>query len=101
MLEIDSTPFPARRVMASKYDEIFAQMQPGQCVKCDSSRVGVVSQAMRKWLEKTGKAEQLQVRTASKMPDGYGRVWMMSKKPVKMADLPSRKVRKLGLEDAA
>lgn len=101
MLEIDSTPYPAQRLMASKYDETFAKMQPGQCVKVKPDAVGRVSQSMRKWLSKTGKDKDFHVRTVAKMPDGFGRVWMMAKNPVRMADIPGRKIRKLGDEDAA
>jgi TusA-related sulfurtransferase len=82
--------------MASKYDETFAKMQPGQCVKTTPENTGNVANSMRKWIEKNGKKEVLRVRIASKMPDGFGRVWMMHKKPMKMEDVPGRKIEKLG-----
>lgn len=97
MLEIDNTPFPARRMMASKYDEVFAKMHPGQCVKVSTDSVDRVAHSMRKWLQKNNKANDLRVRTISKMPDGYGRVWMMAVKPIKMADVPGRKITKLDI----
>lgn len=96
MLEIDSTPFPAKRLMASKYDETFAKMQPGQCGKTTPESVGRVANSMRKWLEKHNKLTDFQVRTVSRMPDGYGRVWMIAAKPTRMADIPGRKIEKLG-----
>lgn len=95
MLEIDNTPYPARRLMASKYDDTFSKMQPGQCIKTETENVGNVSNSMRKWLEKHGKQADFKVRTASKMPDGFGRVWIMSKTPMKMADVPARRINKL------
>lgn len=96
MLEIDNTPFPASRLVASKYDETFAKMRPGQCVKVTTDSVGRVANSMRKWLEKNGKQDACRVRTARKMPDGFGRVWMMPAKAIKMADVPGRKIEKLG-----
>ena len=95
MLEIENTPYPARRLMSSKYDETFAKMQPGQCVKTSTDSVGRAANSMRKWLEKHGKQDAFNVRTVSKMPDGYGRVWMMHAKPMKMADVPARRINKL------
>jgi hypothetical protein len=99
MFEIDTTPFPARRVVRSKYAEAFVQMRPGQCIKTDPKLVGSVAGAMRKWLLRNGR-DDLVVRVINKLDDGYGRVYMMPAKPIKMADLPGRKVIKMGFESA-
>jgi hypothetical protein len=99
MFEIDSTPFPAKHLMSSKYDATFSDMRPGQCIKTELENVQKVAGAMKKWLEKKGRADMV-VRLIRKMDDGFGRVYMMPAKPMKMADLPSRKVAKLDMQAA-
>jgi len=94
MFEIDSTPFPAGRIVASKYTETFASMRPGQCIKTEPKRVGAVAIAMKKWITNSNRTDVV-VRTVRKMDDGYGRVYLMPAKPVKMAELPGRKVVKM------
>jgi len=94
MFEIDTTPFPARRIVASKYDEMFSEMRPGQCIKTESDNVGKVCAAMKKWLERKGRTDVV-VRSVRRMDDGYGRVYMMPTKPLKMADVKGRVVSKL------
>ena len=47
MFEIDSTPFPARRIVASKYNDMFAAMRPGQSIKTEPENVGSIAAAMR------------------------------------------------------
>ncbi|MGS1116906.1 hypothetical protein [Castellaniella sp. UC4442_H9] len=95
MLEIDTTPYPTRRKVGSKYDEVFAALLPGQCVKCDSAKTNSISQALRKWLEAHGKTGY-RVRHIVKCDDGAGRVWLL-REPLKMADVPRRKITKLGI----
>lgn len=99
MFEIDTTPFPARRVVASKYDSTFSDMRPGQCIKTEPASVDRVSAAMKKWIERKGRADVV-VRTVRRMEDGFGRVYMMPAKPVKMADLKGRVVSKLDMKAA-
>lgn len=99
MLEIDDkTPFPASRMVASKYDEVFAKLRPGQSIKCEagSSPTNRIAGALRKWLQNRGR-DDVVVRIVSKMPDGYGRVFLLPKKSVRMADVPARRVSKLGM----
>lgn len=91
MFEIDSTPFPSRRLVTGKYTETFAALRPGQCIKTEPDRVSTVATAMKTWIKRTGKKDVI-VRTVGKMPDGFGRVYLMPAKPVKMADLPGHKV---------
>lgn len=100
MFEIDNTPYPPNRIVSSKYDDTFSGMRPGQCVRTEPQNVGKVCAAMKKWIERKGRTDVV-VRIVGKMDDGFGRVYMMPAKPVKMADLPSRKVSKLGMKDAA
>jgi hypothetical protein len=99
MFEIDTTPFPAQRLVSSKYDETFSALRLGQCIKTEPENVGKVCAAMKKWLERKGRADAV-VRIVRRMDDGYGRVYMMPKKPVKMADVQGRVVSKLGMKAA-
>lgn len=99
MFEIDSTPFPAKRLMSSKYDGAFSEMRPGQCIKTEPENVGKVAAGMKKWIERKSRTDVV-VRIVRKMDDGFGRVYLMPAKPVKMADLPSRKVTKLDMQAA-
>lgn len=93
---IENTPFPTMRYFVSKYDATFAKMQPGQCLRMETKDVGKVAHAMNKWIKKNGKTDKLMVRTLSKQPDGYGRVWLLSKPvSIKMADVPGRKITNL------
>ena len=98
-LIIETVPYPETRIVASKYDDLFNSMIPGQCVKVPSDSVDKVAHAMRKWIIKTSKKEKLIVRTLSKMPDGHARVWLLSKPTpgLKMADVPSRKINNLAV----
>ncbi|CAK7069462.1 MAG: hypothetical protein KER_03040 [Kerstersia gyiorum] len=99
MLEVDtSTPFPETRMVASKYDEKFSLLKPGQSIKCETVNVGRTANALRKWLQNRNRQDVV-VRTVSKMPDGYGRVFMMPAKPIRMADVPGRKIRLMSGED--
>lgn len=96
MFEIDTqTPFPAKRLVATKYDATFAKLRPGQSVKCDSKMAPRISTALRKWLEKRGRTDVV-VRMVSRHDDGYGRVYMMPSKPMLMADVPARRVSNMG-----
>ena len=99
MFEIDSTPFPVKRLISSKYDATFAELHPGQCVKTEPENVQKVAGAMKNWIRKKGRTDVV-VRIVGKMDDGFGRVYMMPAKPPKMADLPSRKISKLDLNAA-
>lgn len=90
MLEIDTTPYPKRRTVGSKYDALFSALEPDQCVKCDPANTNSVSNALRKWLEVHGKSGY-RVRHIVKCEDGFGRVWLL-RKAVKMADIKGRKV---------
>lgn len=90
MIEIDTTPYPKRRVIGSKYDQTFSDLEPGQCVKCEPERTNSVSNALRKWLENHDK-KGFRVRHIVRCEDGYGRVWLL-REPVKMADVKGRKI---------
>ena len=97
MFEIDETPFPAARIVASKYSEKFASMRPGQCIKTEPENVNKTASAMRKWIANKGRVDVV-VRIVRKMDDGFGRVYMLPAKPPKMADLPRREIKKLDLK---
>jgi hypothetical protein len=99
MFEIDTTPFPASRIVASKYSDTFSAMRLGQCIKTEPENVSRISAAMRKWLSNKGRKDVV-VRAVKKMDDGFGRVYMMPAKPMKMADVPARKIEKLDLKAA-
>lgn len=97
-IEIDTkTAVPPKptRPRASKYDPIFEQVQPGQSLKTrDKAKAKYLAIAFRKWIEKNRRGLVVSVRTD--MDDGYHRVFLV-KKPVKMADLPRRKIVNLGI----
>lgn len=99
MFEIDETPFPSSRIIAGKYNETFAQMRPGQCIKTEPKNVDKISASMRKWVKNRGRDDVL-VSSVSKMDDGFGRVYMLPKKPLKMADIAGRKIKKMDWEAA-
>lgn len=95
MFEIDNTPFPEKRLVASKYDETFNNLRPGQCLKVDPERVSTTCGALKKWIGRTGRKDVF-VRSVKSMPDGYGRVWMLPKHTLKMADVKGRKIVNFG-----
>jgi hypothetical protein len=97
VFEIDETPYPASRIVTSKYNEMFSSMRPGQCIKTEPENIGRIAGAMRKWIANKGRTDVV-VRIVSKMDDGFGRVYMMPVKPPKMADLPRREIKKLDLK---
>ncbi len=96
MFEIDDTPYPATRIVVSKYNEKFSAMRPGQSIKTEQENVNKTASAMRKWLANKGRVDVV-VRIVRKMDDGFGRVYMWPVKPPKMADLPKREIKKLDL----
>lgn len=95
MFEIDDTPYSGQRRVTSKYHETFAKMRPGQCIKIDTNRVNAVATSLRTWIEKQGRTDVV-VHSTAKMADGYGRVWLMPVKPLRMADVKGRKVINFG-----
>jgi hypothetical protein len=79
-LQITNDPMPLRKaLLVSKYESLFANLQPGWCIQCPPGlrEVGRVSNALRKWHEARGR--KAVIRTCAKYPkDGQGRVWLVS-----------------------
>lgn len=103
MLEIQNLAYPEghRKGRVGSYTEVFRQLQPGQCIKVgtDPKEVASVAAALRSYLETRGKND-LTVKQVSRCDDGIGRVWLLPKdvKPMHMADVPGRRISKLGME---
>lgn len=80
-LEICDDPLPAKRqVGPRKYDALLAKMKPGQAIKCQTSEVGSVAGAMRKWIKDNKPKAGLSVKTCTMYPGDKktpGRVWMV------------------------
>ena len=72
----DDAPKDNRKENASKYSELFEKMKPGQAIKCPKDKASTISQALRKWLEKTGE-RGLRAAQTSDYGDGMGRVWKL------------------------
>jgi hypothetical protein len=103
MLEIQNLAYPEgrRKGRTGQYVEVFRRLQPGQCIKVgtDPKEVSCVAAALRNYLETRGKGD-LVVTQISRCEDGIGRVWLLPKdmKPIHMADVPGRRISKLGME---
>ena len=97
--EIDTeTPYPKNTWgRASKYDELFENLQPGQSLKTDNEATAKrLANAMVNYI-KRNKLDGVRPSIRMNMDDGYHRVFLI-KKPVKMADLPSRKIVNMGMK---
>jgi hypothetical protein len=79
-LQITNDLLPARKaLLVSKYESLFTNLQPGQCIVCPPglSETGRIANALRKWHEARGKKPI--IRTCATYPkDGQGRVWLVS-----------------------
>ena len=84
--EISNDKLPAGRTVGGhKYDAIFEQLKPGQCIRVPTDDVNCVSNALRKYVE--AKAMRCIVRSVKYYPgdksDKRGRVWLLDN-PVKL-----------------
>lgn len=84
-------PLPSSRITGS-YADLFAGMQPTDCVKCKPAEVVSIANALRKWIKDTKHAERLQVVSEKQNPEdpGVGRVWMWPKGDVNVLPPKSR-----------
>jgi hypothetical protein len=82
-LKIANDPLPpTRTVPKSKYDELFSQLKPGQCIVCQPQQASRVGSALKKWLENR-MVKNMTIRAASRYPkDDMGRVWLLNKESV-------------------
>jgi len=81
-LVICDDPLPlGRSIVEGKYDDKFKAMKIGQAVKCPPAAVGLIQNAMRKFVKVRG-LNGVVVRTCKDYGDGLGRVWMLAE-PVK------------------
>ena len=82
-LEVADDPPPQKRSLGpGRYDELFASMKPGQCIKCEPEHTGAIGNALRHWIKHKRK-KNLAVKTASHYPackENLGRVWLLSTK---------------------
>lgn len=76
-LTIASDPLPTHRtVKDQKYEAIFSQLKPGQCIVCESEAASKIGHALNTWLDKKGLRHA--VKTTRHYPaDGKGRVWLL------------------------
>ena len=80
-LTIGNDPLPAHRARANKYADLMAKLKPGQCIKCKSSQVGQVANALRKHVETANL--DCTIRSTKNYGDGMARVWLMAKEKVR------------------
>lgn len=77
-LSICDDPLPlGRSIVEGKYDDKFKTMKIGQAVKCPPAAVGLIQNAMRKFVKVRG-LKGVVVRTCKDYGDGLGRVWMLA-----------------------
>jgi hypothetical protein len=75
-LTICDDPMPEYRALpAGKYDALLSKLKPGQCIKCPTSDVNRLSNAIKKHVER--KHPTCMVRSMQDYGDGMGRVWML------------------------
>lgn len=79
MLEITNDPCTASRSASSKYDELFAQVKPGQAIKCESQHTAKVSTALKNWISRRGLFNLKVASNSHYHKDGKGRVWLLQK----------------------
>lgn len=93
--EIDTkTPHPGHGYRG-EYLDLLDRLKPGQSVKTkDKSTIKRIASGLRKALKARGDDGRYRVSIRTNMPDGYHRAFLLAR-PVKMADLPSRKIRNL------
>lgn len=78
-LTICNDPLPVSRASPPhKYEPLFAQLKPGQAVKCTPDEVGRVTSALRKWL--TNHKKPGRIRSIKDYGDGMARVWLLVEK---------------------
>jgi len=95
--EIDTkTPYPrSTRGSSGKYIELLEKHKPGQSIKAKDIKVADrVAAGLRKALRDQGADAHYKISRRTNMADGYHRVYLFGK-PVKMADLPGRKIKNL------
>src|SRR5690625_1246689 len=92
------TPYPKNTWgRASKYDELFEKLQPGQNLKTkDAAMAKRLANSMNAYIKRHN-IDGVRPSIRMNMDDGYHRVFLV-KKPVKMADLPSRKIVNMGMK---
>lgn len=77
-LSITDEPFSKfdRRVVRSKYDAIFEQLQADQRLRCHPDAAARLAAQLRKWLEARGHTH-IVTRARTNCGDGMGGVWWM------------------------
>jgi hypothetical protein len=76
-LKIATDPYVDHRSRpVGKYDAVFAQMKPGQCIVCTPEQAPNVKNALAKWLKANGKKGCARARSRY-VSDGQGRVWWL------------------------
>lgn len=83
-LSICDDPIPEHRASPEgKYDALLSKLKPGQCIKCPSSDVNRLANAIKKHVER--KHPTCMVRSMQDYGDGLGRVWMLPRPEPKAA----------------
>ena len=76
VLSICDDPIPEhRKLPEGKYGALLFKLKPGQCIKCPSSDVNRLANAIKKHVER--KHPTCMVRSMQDYGDGMGRVWML------------------------
>lgn len=76
LLTICNDPIPTHRAQTEgKYDALLKSLKPGQCIKCPTTDVERIGNAIRKHIERHHPTCML--RSMRDYGDGMGRVWML------------------------
>ena len=87
-LSITNDPLPASRTAPIfKYDTLFDGMTPGQSLRVQTSRVGSVVHAMRKYIGRKGRTQHVKSQPRYQKDTGFGRVWLLDG----LSQVPKRK----------
>ena len=78
-LKISADPVvDGRARIVSKFDALFSQLKPGQCLICEPEQAPKLNAALRKWLDNKG-LTAVKTKAMTRYPtDGKGRVWRLS-----------------------
>lgn len=85
-LVIEDTPRPSKPpTRDGKFTHLFKQLKPGQCIRCKPEEVGAIANSLGDWLLKSGKSNVLGRSAMRQCEDGFGRVWLIERKPSEAA----------------
>lgn len=76
-LTITNDPYISGRIVRSKYDPIFEQIEVGQRIVCPQGTAARLAVQFRKWLASHGYSD-VEVKARERCADGQGGVWFLA-----------------------